>query len=358
MLRAELEKDEYRVITGHPLYSKFGGIAVPYIAHKIASQQSLYPHFRTETIQQWIQQLLLLLQQVLDQTAGGCCSFKDVVIDIEYPAMTDTGKVIHFGVECDLCGQYPIIGDRYKCSICEDWDCCTACEPQHDHPLIKFKKASKNHQNASFKGLTEIVRQLSTGSPSVPEEEKKAEQVADPVMSSLMGDISGIDLYDEKVPDCICGSKMVCVRGVSAYGGCSVVFCDECNAKCFSGMVYHCPNGKDTVHHEHGYDLCPKCGNDKFEEDLLEEQRLEAEALKVEAEQEQPAIVVVEEQVVEEQVVEPVPVPVVDAFVYADQLEQIKNIMALQSGERDEHIKTLLVQHKGDMSRVVPLLLD
>jgi hypothetical protein len=52
MLRAELEKDEYRVITGHPLYSKFGGIAVPYIAHKIASQQSLYPHFRTETIQQ------------------------------------------------------------------------------------------------------------------------------------------------------------------------------------------------------------------------------------------------------------------------------------------------------------------
>merc|ERR1719293_43156 len=114
-----------------------------------------------DTIKTWINQLIQMLYQVLQQserTIG--CSFKDIVIDIEYPAKTDTGKVIHFGVECDLCGQYPIIGDRYKCSICPDWDCCTACEPKHDHPLIKFKKASKDHRNASFNGLTEIVRQL------------------------------------------------------------------------------------------------------------------------------------------------------------------------------------------------------
>merc|ERR1719238_1600327 len=373
MMRAELEKEEYQMVTGHPLYTKFGGLAIPYIAAKVAAQQSLYPHFRTETIQQWIQQLIAILQQVLNRTAGGCCSFKDVVIDIEYPAMTDTGKVIHFGVECDLCGQYPIIGDRYKCSMCEDWDCCQACEPQHDHPLIKFKKASKNHQNASFKGLTEIVRQLSDQQSGKVQEEKTepvvnpmvdpmvdpmvsslmfkglTEPAVDPMMSSLMDDISGIDLYDEKVPDCICGAKMECVRGNQAYGSCSVVFCDECTAKCWNGMVYHCPNGKDTVHHANGYDLCPKCGNAKFEEDQREERRLEAEALKVDAEQESPVVVVEEEDV---------PVPVVEAFVYAAQLTQIKTIMALESGDQDEHIKTLLVQHKGDISRVVPLLLD
>merc|ERR1711997_967158 len=196
MLRGELEEDQYALITSHPLFVRYGEMAIPYIGAKVASQQSLYPHFRTETIEQWIQQLIAILQQVLQQTAGGCPSFKDMVIDIEYPAMTDTGKVIHFGVECDLCGQYPIIGDRYKCSVCEDWDCCQACEPQHDHPLIKFKKASKNHQGTSFKGLTEIVRQLSSG-PVVADtdkvEEQKDEAAAPDVISNIMDGISGIN---------------------------------------------------------------------------------------------------------------------------------------------------------------------
>jgi len=348
MMKAELEKDGYQVITAHPLYVKFGGMAIPYIAAKIASQQSLYPHFRTETIQQWIQQLVVILQQVLQQTAGGCHSFKDVVIDIEYPAMTDTGKVIHFGVECDLCGQYPIIGDRYKCSICPDWDCCQACEPRHDHPLIKFKKASKNHQNASFKGLTEIVRQLSGDAAPVQVEEQKA--AAPDMVSNIMDGISGIDLeedLDDNAPDCICGSKMVVQNGRSAYGRYSAVYCDGCSQRCLNGKVYHCPNGKDAVHHPNGYDLCPKCGAEKVAKDLQEEERLLAEAdkLNVVDEQESPVVVEVKE-------------PVVDDFVYADQLAQIKNIMALHSGDQDEHIKTLLVQHKGDISRVVPLLLD
>merc|ERR1711933_107154 len=99
-------------------------------------------------------------------------------------------------VECDLCGQYPIIGDRYKCTICSDWDCCSECEPKHDHPLIKFKKSSKNRQNAVFKGLSEIVGRLhGMNEPNV-------------------GDI---DIYDDIVCDCICGAKMECVQAKRAY---------------------------------------------------------------------------------------------------------------------------------------------
>jgi len=416
MLSAELQDEQYRVITSHPLYVKFGCMAIPYIAHKVAAQQSLYPHFRTTTIQQWIQQMIGILREVLNRTAGGCFSFKDVVIDIEYPAMTDTGKVIHFGVECDKCGQYPIIGDRYKCAIREDYDLCEACEPQHDSPMIKFKKASKNHKNASFKGLTEIVRQLSgepvarrviqvpaasememakfvkmvqIGVPIHAVKQKMKLYNADPTLldqalantasnevqeqvlvTNIMDEISGIDLYDENVPDCMCGAKMECVQGVSAYNGCSTVYCDGCNKRCW-GMVYHCPNGKDSVHHPHGFDLCDKCGADKVKK--VEQPQQDAEPVPVPVEPVDE--VVVEDQKAEEQpaaeqaakeaaVVEPVveqPVeeqPKVDDFVYAAQLSQIKSILALESGERDEHIKTLLVQHKGDLSRVVPLLLD
>merc|ERR1712113_1150916 len=115
MIYTEINNKQFNVITSHPLYAKFGKLAIPYIANKIGAQQSLYPHFRLNTIKNWISQLIQMLFQVLQQTADSKgCAFKDIVIDIEYPAKTDTGKVIHFGVECDLCGQYPIIGDRYK----------------------------------------------------------------------------------------------------------------------------------------------------------------------------------------------------------------------------------------------------
>merc|ERR1712233_268184 len=151
----------------------------------------------------------------------------------------------------------------------------------------------------------------------------------------------GIDLYDERVPDCICGAKMVCVVGNKAYGDCSVVFCDGCNKKVWNGVVLHCPNGKDKVHHANGFDLCNKCGAEKYEEDLAQQQ------LKDAAEKEESVVVV--EQPVQPQ--EPV-------FLYQDKLVQIKTIMAMHSADRDEEVKTLLVQHKGDISRVVPLLLD
>merc|ERR1712087_232366 len=148
-------------------------MGIPFVAKKLAFQQSLYAHFGAGTIQNWIKQLMAMLSKVFEQ--GGAAKFSDVVIDIEYPAKTDTGKVIHFGVECDLCGMYPIIGDRYKCSICEDWDCCSACEPQHDHPLIKFKKSIKKYGNA-FKGLAEMMQKLSV-QPEAKPEPKVQEQV-------------------------------------------------------------------------------------------------------------------------------------------------------------------------------------
>jgi hypothetical protein len=43
---------------------------------------------------------------------------------------------------CDGCDQ-PIIGIRYNCAVCKDFDFCEKCEakfgPQHGHPLLKIK---------------------------------------------------------------------------------------------------------------------------------------------------------------------------------------------------------------------------
>ncbi|XP_077510084.1 uncharacterized protein LOC144121046 [Amblyomma americanum] len=43
-------------------------------------------------------------------------------------ARVSTGRTIKFSnVQCDECGQHPIIGSRWKCDVCHDYDLCTAC---------------------------------------------------------------------------------------------------------------------------------------------------------------------------------------------------------------------------------------
>jgi hypothetical protein len=36
--------------------------------------------------------------------------------------------IIHSQIICDICGKYPIIGIRYKCTICDNYDLCSNCK--------------------------------------------------------------------------------------------------------------------------------------------------------------------------------------------------------------------------------------
>ncbi|KAH8282077.1 hypothetical protein KR054_005345 [Drosophila jambulina] len=42
--------------------------------------------------------------------------------------------IIHDHVECDGCGVAPIVGFRYKCVQCSNFDLCQRCEAAHKHP--------------------------------------------------------------------------------------------------------------------------------------------------------------------------------------------------------------------------------
>lgn len=52
-------------------------------------------------------------------------------------------QVVHKGIECDGCGTSPILGIRYKCAVCKDFDYCAKCEDSlgHDHPFLKIRNA-------------------------------------------------------------------------------------------------------------------------------------------------------------------------------------------------------------------------
>ena len=49
----------------------------------------------------------------------------------------------HTGISCNKCGKNPIIGNRYCCAYCNNFNYCEKCEEEfgfnHGHPLYKFK---------------------------------------------------------------------------------------------------------------------------------------------------------------------------------------------------------------------------
>lgn len=51
---------------------------------------------------------------------------------------------VHTGVTCDGCRMYPIVGKRYKCINCPDFDLCDSCEQKciHNHPMLRMMSAA------------------------------------------------------------------------------------------------------------------------------------------------------------------------------------------------------------------------
>jgi len=54
-------------------------------------------------------------------------------------------NVVHSRITCDGCGKFPIVGIRYKCSVCPDFDFCETCEKNKTHPHL-FLRIKENIQ--------------------------------------------------------------------------------------------------------------------------------------------------------------------------------------------------------------------
>lgn len=48
-------------------------------------------------------------------------------------------------VACDGCDQHPLIGVRYKCTVCKNFDYCSTCEAEkgHEHAFLKITHPDK-----------------------------------------------------------------------------------------------------------------------------------------------------------------------------------------------------------------------
>jgi len=62
-------------------------------------------------------------------------------------------NTVHKGIKCNKCFKSPIVGYRYKCSICSAYNLCDDCEEKnsqtgdHPHAFIKLRKEETNNFN-------------------------------------------------------------------------------------------------------------------------------------------------------------------------------------------------------------------
>merc|ERR1712013_115616 len=63
---------------------------------------------------------------------------------------------IHPGIVCDGCEKTPIVGHRYKCVVCDDFDLCGSCEAAGCHPghnMIRISNPEMNFPHRLFKRI-------------------------------------------------------------------------------------------------------------------------------------------------------------------------------------------------------------
>jgi hypothetical protein len=57
--------------------------------------------------------------------------------------------LVHGNVQCNACNVFPIVGTRYQCTLCHDFDLCSKCEANPashpiEHPLLKHKQLASS----------------------------------------------------------------------------------------------------------------------------------------------------------------------------------------------------------------------
>ena len=83
-------------------------------------------------------------------------AFKELYNFIDNHFIRLSKSLKHEGIKCEKCFDEPIIGYRYKCTICNDYNLCEKCEEknlnseEHPHYFIKIKNDYKEGDEITY----------------------------------------------------------------------------------------------------------------------------------------------------------------------------------------------------------------
>ena len=84
----------------------------------------------------------------------------------------------HLGIKCERCFKEPIVGYRYKCSQCNNYNLCQECEEfnsqtgQHPHDFIKIRKEEEKNNNYIINN-NQIINNLNNDNSNDKNEDNK-----------------------------------------------------------------------------------------------------------------------------------------------------------------------------------------
>ena len=96
--------------------------------------------------------VMKVLEKKLPQIASMTSSFMSSSSENQPEPQIQAEPPTHRYVSCDSCKVYPLVGIRYKCSVCPDSDFCELCEKtkEHPHAFIKIKTPGQPFAHANM----------------------------------------------------------------------------------------------------------------------------------------------------------------------------------------------------------------
>jgi hypothetical protein len=180
-----LGENQFKPIVQHELFTKKIACLLPFVAERLQSHQQFLFAFNEDAIASWVPQLI-------NTAINALSNFKNINVEVDIDPMLHqffpflgsmnfsrnfshcfdnsncnnycdrNQEKVHDSVTCDNCQCCPIIGARYKCCVCCNYDLCSKCEAsgKHDqaHPLLKIPCSNENYGRRHYNGLHEFLR--------------------------------------------------------------------------------------------------------------------------------------------------------------------------------------------------------
>jgi hypothetical protein len=124
-------------------------------AQKIAKPKAIAPKaiIKEKALEAAVMKVLeKKLPQIASMTSSFMSNSSEKQPEIQPEPQIQAELPTHRYVSCDSCKVGPLVGIRYKCSVCPDFDFCELCEKtkEHPHAFIKIKNPGQSFAHANM----------------------------------------------------------------------------------------------------------------------------------------------------------------------------------------------------------------